>query len=151
MELVWIKIKTFILKVWEFLKLYSKEIFFIVLISFAFFLVKNKVEMIDQLLAERDATRKAHQENIARLTQQIEIEQAARRKIESDYQSMIERINREHSEEIKRIAVVKEEEIKILIRKHQNNPVLMAQTINSIFGIPVMQIPEQKQNWEPNE
>ena len=64
---------------------------------------------------------------------------------------MIERINKEHSDEIKRIATVKEEEIKNLIKKHQNNPVLMAQTINEIFGIPVMQISQQRQAWEPNE
>jgi hypothetical protein len=151
MELIWIKTKTFALKVWEFIKLYGKEIIFIVLIIYAFVLVKSKTKLIEQLLEERKQVRKAHQENIARLTQQIEIEQAARRKIESDYQTLIERINKEHNDEIKRIAAVKEEEIKALIKKHQNNPVLMAQSINSIFGIPVMPVPEQRQDWEPNE
>lgn len=148
---MWIKTKTFALKVWEFIKLYGKEVLFIALIAYAFVLVKNKSNVIEQLLAEREQARKAHQENISRLTQQIEVEQAARRKIESDYQTLIERINKEHNDEIKRIAAVKEEDIKALIKKHQNNPVLMAQTINQIFGIPIMPIPEQRQDWEPNE
>ena len=102
-------------------------------------------------MSQVEQARKEHQDNIARLTQQIEIEQAARHKVESDYQILIERINKEHSDEIKRIATVKEEEIKNLIKKHQNNPVLMAQTINEIVGIPVMQISQQRQAWEPNE
>lgn len=148
---MWIKTKTFFLKVWEFVKLYGKEVVFVALLIYVFFLVKNKTQLIEQLMQEREATRRAHQENITRLTQQVEAEQAVRRKIESDYQTLIQRINNEHDEEIKRIALIKQEDIKALIKKHQDNPVLMAQTINQIFGIPVMPITEQRQPWEPNE
>ena len=148
---MWIKTKTFFLKVWEFVKLYGKEVVFVALLIYVFFLVKNKTQLIEQLMQEREVTRRAHQENITRLTQQVEAEQAVRRKIESDYQTLIQRINNEHDEEIKRIALIKQEDIKALIKKHQDNPVLMAQTINQIFGIPVMPITEQRQPWEPNE
>ena len=148
---MWIKMKTFALKFWEFVKLYGKEVVFIVLLVYGFFLFKNKTQLIEQLIQERNAARRDHQENIARLTRQIELEQAIRRKIESDYQELIQRINTEHDEQIKKIALIKQEDIKTLIKKHQNDPVVMAQTINAIFGIPIMPITQERQPWEPKE
>lgn len=138
-------------RLWTYTKLYWKELVFAVVLVYLFVFVKQKMDIIKALLADRDSVRKKHQENIDQLNQAVETETAARRKLESDYQTLIAQINQEHSDEIKRIAVVRSEEIKALIKKHQNNPVVMAQTINSLFGIPVMLTPETKQSWEPQE
>lgn len=150
MELVWSQLKTFFAKVWAFAKLYWKELVFLVLFFLLFF-VKQKTNLIEALLREREKTRKEHKENIDRLTQQIQNEIASRRKIESDFQAFIERINKEHSDEIKKIGLVREAEIKELIRRHQNNPTMMAQTINDLFGIPIMVVPTDRQPWEPQQ
>jgi hypothetical protein len=151
MELALLKLKVFMQRLWTYTKLYWKELVFAVVLVYLFMFVKQKMDIIKALLADRDSVRKKHQENIDQLNQAVETETAARRKLESDYQTLIAQINQEHSDEIKRIAVVRSEEIKALIKKHQNNPVVMAQTINSLFGIPVMLTAETKQSWEPQE
>lgn len=149
MELTLLKIKTFFQKLWSFIKLYFKELIFVFLLFYSFFLVKKKTDLINQLLQERETVRQAHRQNLDNLVANIEAEQARRRKIESDFRDLIEKINKEHQEEVKRIATVRAEEVKKLIEQHQNNPVKMAETINTLFGIPVMSIPEQRQSWEP--
>lgn len=151
MELATLKLKVFFEKLWTFLKLYWKELVFLALFVYLLVFVKRKTDLVNDLLAEREATRIAYQQNIDRLNQVIQTETATRRKIESDYQALIERINKEHADEVKRIAEVRAEEIKELIKKHQNNPVLMAQTINDLFGIPIMAIPNERQTWEPQQ
>lgn len=151
MELTLLKTKTFLAKALSIVKLYWKEALFLIALTYLAFFVKKKNDLISELLAQRERTRIEHLENIDRLNQQIQTEVATRRKIETDFQSLIERINREHDDQIKRIATIREEEIKALIKKHQNNPVVMAQTINDLFGIPVMPIPTERQVWEPQE
>ena len=61
MELIQIKTKTFFLKIWEFLKLYGKEVLFIVLLAYAFILIKNKSDLTAKLLAEREQARNLDQ------------------------------------------------------------------------------------------
>ena len=149
MELALSKLKVFSAKAWSFLKFYWKEFAFAVVLVYLLFFVKQKTNLIEELIQGREKIRKEHKENIDRLNQQIQNEIATRRKIESNFQELIERISKQHSDEIKRIASVREEEIKALIRLHQNDPVLMARTINNIFGVPVMTLPTDKQSWEP--
>lgn len=151
MELTLLKTKTFAAKALSFMKLYWKEALFLVALFYLVLFVKRKNDLIVELLAQRERMRKEHQENIDRLNQQIQTEIAVRRKIELDFQNLIERINREHSDEIKRIASVREQEIKALIAKHHNDPAIMAQTINELFGIPVMPVPTERQPWEPQQ
>lgn len=149
MELIALKIKIFTQKLWSFIKAYFKEIGFAIIFIYLIIFVKNKTDIINQLLKDRESSRKAHQENINNLTNQILNEQARRRKIESDFRDLIDTINKNHEEEVKRIATVRAEEIKSLIEQHQNDPVKMSETINNLFGIPVMQTPTEKQTWEP--
>lgn len=151
MELVLPRLKTFFAKSLAFVKLYWKEVVFAIVLFYLLFFVKNKTNMIEELLREREKTRKEYKENVDKLNQQIQNEIATRRKIESDFQTLIRNINNQHNEEIKRIALIREEEIKVLIRRHQNNPTVMAQTINSLFGIPVMAVPTDRQSWEPRQ
>jgi len=151
MELALSKLKAFSAKAWFFLKLYWKEFAFAVVLFYVLFFVKQKTNLIEELIQDREKIRKEHKENIDRLNQQIQNEIATRRKIESNFQELIERISKQHSDEIKRIASVREEEIKALIRLHQNDPVLMARTINDLFGVPVMTLPTDRQPWEPQQ
>lgn len=151
MELKSLALKTFFEKVWLYIKLYWKELAFTIAIVYLLFFVKKKNNMIQELIEQRQRERIAHQQNVDRLSQQIQAEVALRRKIDSDFQALIERINKQHSDEVKRIASVRAEEIKKLIAKHQNNPVLIAQSINGLFGIEVMPVPTEVQPWEPNQ
>lgn len=151
MELTFLKVKTFLEKALLFVKLYWKLILVSIGLIYLILFVKRKNDLVVELLAQRERMHKEHQDNIDRLNQQIQTEVAVRRKIESDFQNLIERINREHNEEIKRIASVREQEIKALIAKHHNDPVIMAQTINDLFGIPVMPVPTERQPWEPQQ
>lgn len=148
MELTLLKVKLFFAKVWSFIKLYGLEILFGSMALYAMFLVKNKTDVIKQLLTEQAAIRKAHQENIDELTKQLESEISKRQKIERDHAELLRVIDARHDEELKRIAQVRDKEIKNLIAEHQNDPRRMAQTINDLFGIPVMEVPAEKQNWE---
>ena len=148
MELTLLKVKLFFIKVWSFIKLYGLEILFGSMALYAMFLVKNKTDVIKQLLTEQAAIRKAHQENIDELTKQLESEISKRQKIERDHAELLRVIDARHDEELKRIAQVRDKEIKNLIAEHQNDPRRMAQTINDLFGIPVMEVPAEKQNWE---
>lgn len=151
MELVLARLKTFFAKAHAFAKLYWKEFVFAIALVYLFCFVKQKNNLIEELLRERETTRKEHKENVDRLNQQIQTEIATRRKVESDFRTLIDSINKQHTDEIKRIALVREEEIKELIRRHQNNPTIMAQTINDLFGIPVMAVPTDRQSWETQQ
>lgn len=148
MELNLLKIKLFFTKLWAFLKLYGLELLFGGIAIYTMFLVKNKSDVIQHLLAEQEAIRKAHIENIDGLTKQLETEVSKRQKIERDHAELLRVIAARHDEELSRIAKVREKEIKDLFTKHQNDPRRMAQTINDLFGIPVMEVPPEKQTWE---
>lgn len=148
MELILLKIKLFFAKLWAFLKLYGVQLLFGFTALAAMVLVKNKSDVIQHLLAEQEAVRKAHIENIDGLTKQLETEVSRRQKIERDHAELMRVIDARHDEELNRIAKVREKEIKDLISEHQNDPRRMAQTINDLFGIPVMEVPPEKQTWE---
>jgi len=151
MELTLLKIKTFLAKVLSFFKLYSKEVLFLAVLAYLVFFVKKKNDLINELASKRERSRIEHIENIDRLNQQIQSEIATRRKIESDFQTLIDRIKKDHADETIRITFVRAEEIKRLIRQYQNNPVVMAQSINELFGIPVMPVSDVRQPWEPEQ
>lgn len=148
MELILLKIKLFFAKLWAFLKLYGVQLLFGFTALAAMVLVKNKSDVIQHLLAEQEAVRKAHIENIDGLTKQLETEVSRRQKIERDHTELLRVIEARHDDELNRIAKVREKEIKDLISEHQNDPRRMAQTINDLFGIPVMEVPPEKQTWE---
>lgn len=151
MELTLLKIKTFLAKALSFVKLYWKEAFFLAALAYLVFFIKKKNDLINELISQRERSRIEHIENIDRLNQQIQSEVAIRRKIESDFQALIDRIKKDHADEVIRIASVRAEEIKRLIRRYQNNPVVMAQSINELFGIPVMPVSDVRQPWEPDQ
>ena len=148
MELMLLKVKLFFAKIWCFLKMYGVQLLFGFTAICAIILAKNKSDVIQHLLAEQEAARKAHIENIDGLTKQLETEVSRRQKIERDHAELMRVIDARHDEELNRIAKVREKEIKDLITEHQNDPRRMAQTINDLFGIPVMEVPPEKQTWE---
>lgn len=148
MELMILKVKLFFAKIWSFLKMYGVQILFGFAAICATLLAKNKSDIVQHLLTEQEAIRKAHIENIDGLTKQLETEVSKRQKIERDHAELLRVIDARHDEELNRIAKVREKEIKDLFTKHQNDPRRMAQTINDLFGIPVMEVPPEKQTWE---
>jgi len=148
MELMILKVKLFFAKFWSFLKMYGVQILFGFAAICAMLLAKNKSDVVQHLLTEQEAIRKAHIENIDGLTKQIETEVSKRQKIERDHAELLRVIDARHDEELNRIAKVREKGIKDLIGQHQNDPRRMAQTINDLFGIPVMDVPPEKQTWE---
>lgn len=138
MELKLLQIKLVWIKVWGFIKSHWIEIFFALMAIYTVLLAKKKQDVINQLIADQEALREQHKKNIDDLTTQIEGQISQRRKIESDYQALVTAINARHDQQIKDIAKVKEQEIRDLIAKHQDDPTKMAETINELFGIPIM-------------
>jgi len=138
MELKLLQLKLVSIKVFGFLKSHWIEIFFGLMGLYAVFVAKRKQEIITQLVADQQKFRDQHKKNIDDLTKQVEDQISLRRKIESDYQNLIKEINERHDKQIQEIAKVKEKEIKDLIEKHQNDPTKMAETINDLFGIPIL-------------
>jgi hypothetical protein len=148
MELILLKVKLLFAKLWAFFKMHGIQLLFGITAITSMFLLKNKSDVIQHLLAEQEAIRKAHIENIDGLTKQLETEVSKRQKIERDHTDLLRVIAARHDEELNRIAKVREKEIKELFTKHQNDPRRMTQTINDLFGIPVMDVPPEKQTWE---
>ena len=138
MELKLLQLKLFFAKVVAFFKEHWLDFVFGVILLYAIVVVKQKQDQINKMLEEQNETRDANRQNIDELVNRIEQEIAKRRKVESDFQELIKKINERHNEELKRIASVKQEEIKQLIERHQNDPVRMAQTLNELFGIQIM-------------
>ena len=143
MELKILQLKLVWIKLWGFIKSHWIEIFFALAGIYAVLIAKQKQDIIEQLIADQQALREQHKKNIDDLTTQIENQITQRRKIESDYQTLISQINARHEKQLQDIAKVKEKEIKDLIAKHQNDPTKMAMTINELFGIPVMGVTDQ--------
>lgn len=143
MELKLLQFKFFFIKFYGFIKSHFVEIFFAIVGVYAVFLAKKKQEVIQQLIADQQTAREQNKKNIDDLTKQIEEQISKRRKIESDYQDFITQINERHDRQIKEIAEIKEKEIKDLISKHQGDPTKMAQTINELFGIPIMGVTDK--------
>lgn len=135
MELKRLQVKLFFAKVFAFLKEHWLDFVFGIILLYAVVVVKQKQDQINRMLEEQNKTREANRQNIDELANRIEQEIAKRRKIESDFQDLIKKINERHDEELKHIASVRQEEIKQLIERHQNDPVRMAQTLNQLFGI----------------
>ena len=135
MELKRLQVKLFFAKVFAFLKEHWLDFVFGIILLYAVVVVKQKQDQINRMLEEQNRTREANRQNIDELANRIEQEIAKRRKIESDFQDLIKKINERHDEELKHIASVRQEEIKQLIERHQNDPVRMAQTLNQLFGI----------------
>lgn len=137
MELILLKTKAFIMKVWSFLKLYGTEILLGAALVYTILLVKQRNDIVESLIKQQKETREAHKKNLEVLQQQVEQEIQRRQSIEREHANIVRQINEQHDATLKEIASLRSKEIRALVEKHHDNPEKMAETINEVFGIPL--------------
>lgn len=142
MELMWIKVKLFLAKVWGFLKLFGGYLLFgfMVMVSVFFYSQLNgRIERMQQNMLDKE---KAHRDNLDRLQAEIDAQLKARQEIEKLYTDLMAKIKREHSEGVQQIAETRDREVREIITRNRENPTAMATAMNSLFGVPVIALEE---------
>lgn len=137
MELILLKTKSFLMKVWLFLRLYGAEILLGAALIYTILLVKQRNDIVESLIKQQKETREAHKKNLDTLQQQVEQEIQRRQNIEREHSNIVSQINEQHDNALKEIASARSKEIRALVEKHHDNPEKMAETINEVFGIPL--------------
>jgi flagellar motility protein MotE (MotC chaperone) len=104
---------------------------------FALVVAKNKVNLYNQLMTE---FQNQQAQNVRELEQlrSIQRDQLAKQEIiNRRYQEVLDRIQQNYQEQLKTLDAHKESEIRRIISENHDDPAVMANEINSLFGIPI--------------
>lgn len=108
---------------------------------YAFLFVKRKTDLYNQLLKEfRDQqTQNKQQLEDMRKVQQEQIQK--QQEIDKKYHEVLEKIEKDYQGKLAALTTDKEKELRRVIEKNQDDPGAMATEINSLFGIPLYNLP----------
>ena len=142
MELISLKDKLFFLKIYSFIKVNWMSLVLGIGILYTMFIAKNKEDNIKLLISERERISKEHQQTLANIQSQVENEIKKRQEIEKKYNDLMDKIKNEYDQGVIEIAETKKKEIKDLIKRNHENPAAMANSINQLFGIQIIEMKE---------
>lgn len=131
----WNKTKTFFAligaNIWKYGFLAGAIIFLVIYIIIT---ANNarRVEAMMDLIAEADRNNRKVIEDIQR---ERDKELKKRQEIQRLYDETIAKINKEHTEQLARLTAEKEKELRSIIEETHNDPILMADRVNGLFGI----------------
>lgn len=131
----WEKTKTFFTLVGANIKKYGfliGAVIFLVVYIIVTANNKQRVEAMMNLIAERD---KIHRKAIEDIQRERNEELKKRQEIQRLYDETIAKINKEHAEQLARLTADKEKELRSIIEQTHNDPILMADRVNNLFGI----------------
>jgi thiamine biosynthesis lipoprotein ApbE len=139
----WFTVKNKLLLFWAVLKKHWSLVVLVVvglvmgaLVAMGVFKNNKRYEELMSMYNDRLALREQEVRQINEARQK-EIER--REQIEKTYQETIERINRDHAEQIGKLTAAKEQEVRRIVAETNDDPALMASRINELFGITVVQ------------
>ena len=142
MELISLKNKLFFLKIYSFIKTNWLSFILGIGIIYAAMIAKNKEENISLLISERERINEEHQKTLENIQSQVENEIKKRQEIEKKYNDLMLKIKNEYDQGVIEIAETKKKEIKALIERNNENPEAMANSINQLFGIQLIEMKE---------
>lgn len=102
---------------------------------------KNKTQLLEQFIKERETLNQRHQEEIDALNRIHQNDLTQRARIEQEYRTTIDRINQSHAEAIENLTKAKRQELRAIIAETNNNPELMTERVNNLFGFNVLTLP----------
>lgn len=102
---------------------------------------KNKESLIENMMKERDAMLASHNTRIEEIQSGIEAERKRREEIERSYNDLVKTIEERKEERTQEILDANKSEIRSLIERNRNNPDAMAEAVNKLFGIAIVQQP----------
>lgn len=136
-----IKLQTQAAKLWSFVKLYWSQILFGLAFVYIVLFVKNKTQMIENILAEKQQSEAAHAANINQLQIALQQEITKRQEIEKHFNDMLESIKKTNDQALENLANEREQDIKDVMVLYHNDPTAMATAVSTTFNIPIVHFP----------
>ncbi len=125
----------------EKIKKYWYLLVFAAVAACALAFAKNKDSIIENMMRERDAMLTSHNTRIEEIQAGIEAERKRREEIERTYNDLVKTIEERKEERTQEILAANKTELKLLIERNRNNPDAMAEAVNRLFGIAIVQQP----------
>lgn len=101
---------------------------------------KNKDFLIEKMMQERDAMLAAHNTRISEIQAGVEAERLRREEIEKSYNALLRDIEASKQAKAQEIMAAHKEQIKDIIARNRNNPEAMAEAVNRLFGVSIVQV-----------
>lgn len=144
MNMLLTKMKAKLLWLGEKLKKYWYLVLFAATALYALAFAKNKDALIEGMMRERDAMLASHNTRIAEIQAGVEAERIRREEIEKSYTALLRDIETSKEAKAQEILAANKEQVKDIIARNRNNPEAMAEAVNKLFGIMIVQTPAAK-------
>lgn len=110
---------------------------------YSFIAVKKRDRLYKQLMDEYQKQREQNRQQIEEL-RKIQQEQIAKQQeIDKKYREVVASIEQNYRDQLQSLTRAKEQEMRQIIERTHDDPVAMAQEINSLFGLPVYTPPTE--------
>lgn len=131
---------------WEKIKKYWLLFLFSIAAAFTLAFAKNKEQLIEDMMRERDAMLASHNARIEDIQAGIEAERKRREEIEKSYSELVKSIEDAKNVRAQEILAANKEQIKQLIERNRHDPEAMAVAVNRLFGITIVDTPVATEN-----
>lgn len=139
----WLKVKNFFEFVWEWLKHNWLVVVLFIGVIVAVIFGNNKMKSYDELLTEYQAQIAQSHHDLAALQAVQQQEQAQQQVINQQYNDVLTKIQQQYASALTSLSVEKRKELEDIIKATHNDPSLMAQQVNTLFGLPIYATPSE--------
>lgn len=140
----WSIIKQGVVRLWLLVKKSWLLLLATVSLVWCMFSYKNNSELINKLLTDRDEINKRHREELSELQRIRDQEARRQQEIEHTFQQTLEQIALRRSTDLGNLVTTKQSELRTIVEQTHDDPKLMAERVNRLFGVPVLS--EEKPN-----
>lgn len=126
------------LKIWSFIKSYSKIIFFIILGVFGILFFRKKQQ---SLLDELEEIKEDHKDELERIDEEREKERKAHKENEEKLKFALDTIRKKYEESQLELSSKKEKEIQKIVKEYGKDPDELAKQLSSATGFKII-LPE---------
>lgn len=134
-------LKSKCLWLWEKIRKYWYLFLFALVAVYAVSFAKNKEQIIENMMRERDAMLASHNARIQDIQAGIEAERKRREEVERSYNALIKNIEETKNARAQEILAANKEQLRTLIERNRQDPQAMAEAVNRLFGITIVSAP----------
>jgi hypothetical protein len=126
------------LKIWSFLKNYSKIILFLTLGVIGIFLFRRKHQTLQNLLDEIQELKEDHREELKEIDREREKERKAYKENEENLKLALDVVRKKYEESQLELSSKKEKEIQKIVKEYGKDPDELAKQLSSATGFKII-------------
>jgi len=143
-----LKTKTFLKKVWVFVKEYWYMPF--VLVTLLFLTLRNKTDKADSLVEALNVSKDSYKKQVDVIEKIHKEEIVVKEKNLKRYTNIVEKIEKEYRLEDERLESSKRKRIKKLVEEYHDDPESLASLLEVMYGIKYVETPDESTDDNPD-